>query len=667
MKENNKMMKAKPLTFLFIITITLLTIIFSMQIMPEAKAATSFDVGVIVCNPLWYCTDWSESTCGTRSCVDMASCGTDHGKPEEYRICTETPPGGGGGGGSGGGGFISVNQPQQYFVLNLDIIKVEVSQGMVIQKILKVNGTISGEYKLEILYPSSYAKDAGLVTTSMDTKYIDGTGDFNIIIDARNITVGTYSVLVRISSGGYEKIVNVVMDVTPKNNILMEVRLDSNIKNLGMDTELKVYTHIEGLTIKGNENIEYTILDPKGNVMYTEEKSLNGSLNVENIIVMPRTIDEGYYAISVKILQGTDEYIKSATFSVLPIDKYHLITEEPQSGTIGSLRILGILLIIIVVMILINFILVYKKRSEDQVSKKYAHISSSPTIGSTHNESTLKTTKSSDTEKGIGKLFSSSSISKKNPQKAGLETLKNAYSRGFISLLEYRKALKDEGYVEESNKILEQEGHDTEKKTEVKISETKQEKIEEEKEEKQKNMIVDETPKIGAKNSIFFKIGEMFKKEHLKDSLNDPIKIKDSKINAPERLPELKMIDKETAGQGDIQKQQIKREAQLPLHRNENTVSGALSRAFTQNIIDKKIHEKDAFVLYGHQKIYSIRELINELPKMPEYLFQHHVIHGRNNFADWIGDVFGYFELAEELRQIKTKEDMIKILKRYDE
>jgi len=40
------------------------------------------------CAPNWQCTDWSQGDCGTRTCTDANSCGTNSGKPAESLECT---------------------------------------------------------------------------------------------------------------------------------------------------------------------------------------------------------------------------------------------------------------------------------------------------------------------------------------------------------------------------------------------------------------------------------------------------------------------------------------------------------------------------------------------------------------------------------------------------
>jgi len=42
------------------------------------------------CTPKWNCTAWSDSTCGTRICIDKKSCGVLVGKPTELKSCNST-------------------------------------------------------------------------------------------------------------------------------------------------------------------------------------------------------------------------------------------------------------------------------------------------------------------------------------------------------------------------------------------------------------------------------------------------------------------------------------------------------------------------------------------------------------------------------------------------
>jgi hypothetical protein len=82
---------------------------------------------------------------------------------------------------------------------------------------------------------------------------------------------------------------------------------------------------------------------------------------------------------------------------------------------------------------------------------------------------------------------------------------------------------------------------------------------------------------------------------------------------------------------------------------------------------DSEVQLKDApkgkeFLLYGEQKLKSIRELKNALITMDNEVYYHHVTPERNDFATWIRDVFNEYELAHKVRATKSKEELEQIL-----
>jgi hypothetical protein len=59
----------------------------------------------------------------------------------------------------------------------------------------------------------------------------------------------------------------------------------------------------------------------------------------------------------------------------------------------------------------------------------------------------------------------------------------------------------------------------------------------------------------------------------------------------------------------------------------------------------------------------SIPSLAAELENMPDWVFQAHVNPEKNDFANWINDVFGEGWLAAKVRSAKTKSQMKMALK----
>lgn len=76
-----------------------------------------------------------------------------------------------------------------------------------------------------------------------------------------------------------------------------------------------------------------------------------------------------------------------------------------------------------------------------------------------------------------------------------------------------------------------------------------------------------------------------------------------------------------------------------------------------------KCWSKDAkpdkrFILASGKEIKNIKELIKALDEMEEHIFQHHVNWERNDFYNWVKDVFEDFELAEKILHARDKRDM---------
>lgn len=65
--------------------------------------------------------------------------------------------------------------------------------------------------------------------------------------------------------------------------------------------------------------------------------------------------------------------------------------------------------------------------------------------------------------------------------------------------------------------------------------------------------------------------------------------------------------------------------------------------------------EKYHFVLSDGRKLKNVFELIDILDTMSDELFKSHVIEAKNDFSNWIKDVFEENELADKLSGIDNK------------
>lgn len=71
----------------------------------------------------------------------------------------------------------------------------------------------------------------------------------------------------------------------------------------------------------------------------------------------------------------------------------------------------------------------------------------------------------------------------------------------------------------------------------------------------------------------------------------------------------------------------------------------------------KKIIDAEAcccFWLCSGQILKNLKELAESLEEMSDEIFNYHVNQTKNDFADWVGDVFKEKKLATDLKRAKT-------------
>ncbi|MBT3304541.1 hypothetical protein HN592_02710 [Candidatus Woesearchaeota archaeon] len=75
--------------------------------------------------------------------------------------------------------------------------------------------------------------------------------------------------------------------------------------------------------------------------------------------------------------------------------------------------------------------------------------------------------------------------------------------------------------------------------------------------------------------------------------------------------------------------------------------------------------EEYHFVLNDGNRLKNIQELTDALETMSEDVFKYHANEFKNDFANWISDVFEESDLAEEIKKAKSRiETRIKLLQR---
>ena len=66
------------------------------------------------------------------------------------------------------------------------------------------------------------------------------------------------------------------------------------------------------------------------------------------------------------------------------------------------------------------------------------------------------------------------------------------------------------------------------------------------------------------------------------------------------------------------------------------------------------VEPEKAFWLTDGRALRNLRQLAEELEKMEDSVWEHHVNAGKNDFANWIEGVFGQYQLGAAVRKVKS-------------
>lgn len=80
------------------------------------------------------------------------------------------------------------------------------------------------------------------------------------------------------------------------------------------------------------------------------------------------------------------------------------------------------------------------------------------------------------------------------------------------------------------------------------------------------------------------------------------------------------------------------------------------SKTSVKKKLKKKIPEEHFFMLITGARLRNIKELADALENIDISHYEHHVNENKNDFANWIKDVFEEFDLAEKIKTAKNKD-----------
>jgi len=87
-----------------------------------------------------------------------------------------------------------------------------------------------------------------------------------------------------------------------------------------------------------------------------------------------------------------------------------------------------------------------------------------------------------------------------------------------------------------------------------------------------------------------------------------------------------------------------------------------LKRISNELSLFKNVRPEEYFHLHNGVVLKSLHDLIDALEITDDDTFRHHVNDGKNDFSDWIRHVIKDNNIADKIKNAKTKEDMIEIL-----
>jgi hypothetical protein len=77
-----------------------------------------------------------------------------------------------------------------------------------------------------------------------------------------------------------------------------------------------------------------------------------------------------------------------------------------------------------------------------------------------------------------------------------------------------------------------------------------------------------------------------------------------------------------------------------------------------KKLMHVEVSPDKCFVLCDGRKLKSAKELADTLQTMSDDIFKYHVNDTKNDFANWINDVFGEPDIAKKIRTMRNKMEM---------
>lgn len=96
----------------------------------------------------------------------------------------------------------------------------------------------------------------------------------------------------------------------------------------------------------------------------------------------------------------------------------------------------------------------------------------------------------------------------------------------------------------------------------------------------------------------------------------------------------------------------------------ENNVK-QIKKLFKKLHLNTNVSNDKVFRLPNGLILNNLNELINNLRTMEDNIFFYHANENKNDFYNWIKDVYGFNDLAEQIKDVKNKEIMANIIEKW--
>lgn len=97
----------------------------------------------------------------------------------------------------------------------------------------------------------------------------------------------------------------------------------------------------------------------------------------------------------------------------------------------------------------------------------------------------------------------------------------------------------------------------------------------------------------------------------------------------------------------------------------KRTVAHPVSTRVRVYNLTRDIPQEKYFILANGQPVKNVAELASILDQLEDHVFHHHVTSDRNDFHNWIKDVFEDLELARKVTGIGDKKHMQLVIYRH--